>query len=101
MTAVGLENPQSAVRNPQSLYSSLVALLPKMDVMTLVLLDQLARYEALAGAPDEIHLSVRRAQSESGLEDQKHAAIKKKEGADQTHRYGNPGAASAEKRNYT
>src|SRR5437870_526806 len=81
--------------------SSLLFLLPKMNVMGLVLLDQLARDEPLAGAPDEIHLSVCRAQRQSRLEDQEHAAIEKKEGADQTHRHRNPGAASAEKRNYT
>ena len=66
-----------------------------------VLLDQLARDEPLAGTPDEIHLSVCRAQRQSRLEDQEHAAIKKKERADQSHRHWNPGAASAEKRNHT
>src|SRR5438309_1062209 len=72
-----------------------------MNVMGPVLLDQLARDEPLAGTPDEIHLSVCRAQRQSRLEDQEHAAIKKKERADQSHRHWNPGAASAEKRNHT
>src|SRR5437870_5627966 len=80
--------------------SSLV-LFSKMYVVRFVLLDQFARHKPLAGAPDEIHLGVRGAQRQSCLEDQEHAAIKKEEGADQTHDHWNPGAASAEKRNHT
>ena len=72
-----------------------------MYVVRFVLLDQFARHKPLAGAPDEIHLGVRGAQRQSRLEDQKHAAVEKKEGADQTHRYGDPCAASTEKRNHT
>src|SRR5437667_3552647 len=100
MMSVGVENPKSAPRNPQSPCSSLL-LFPKMYVVCLVLLDQFARHKPLAGAPDEIHLGVCRVQRQSRLEDQEHAAIKKEEGTDQTHGHWNPCAASAEKRNHT
>src|SRR5438552_16798400 len=79
--------------------SSLV-LFSKMYEVRFVLPDQFARHKPLDGAPEEIHLGVRGAQCHSRLEDQEHAAIEKKEGADQTHGHRNPCAASAEKRNH-
>ena len=72
-----------------------------MNKVRLMLLSQFFRHQAFAGAPDEIHFRVRGAERQPRLKNQEHAAVEKKEGADQTHRHRDPGAASTEKRNYT
>src|ERR1051325_9809222 len=72
-----------------------IALLPKMNVVRSVLLDQFFRNHALRGAPDEIHFRMRRAQCKSSFENQKHAAIKQKKRTEQAHDNWNPSAARA------
>src|SRR5258708_17474931 len=65
--------------------------------MRLVLLGQFLRDEPFGRSPDEVHFGVRGAERQARLENQKHAAIEKKERADQTRRYWNPRAARARK----
>src|SRR5438552_1113560 len=65
--------------------------------MRLVLLSQFFWHQAFAGAPDEIHFRVRGAERQPRLKNQEHAAVKKKESTDESHRHRNPRDAPAEK----
>ena len=74
--------------------------LSEMDVVRLVLLDQFRRHQTFAGAPDEIHFGVRGAERQTRLENQQHAAIKKKERANQPQDDRDKGPSHAEKRHH-
>ena len=65
--------------------------------MRLVMFDQLFGYQPLTGAPDEIHLGVRRTQRQPRFEDQKHAAVKEEDRTDQPQHDRNPTKARSRK----
>src|SRR6267143_3871919 len=60
----------------------------KMYKMGFVLLDNLSRCDSLRLPPDKIHFQMNCSERQPRLEDQEHAAVKEKAGADKTQNHG-------------
>src|SRR5437762_6753789 len=88
-----ISNLKSQISNPRCRISALrlnnLALLfpPKVYKMRLVAFDDLSRRDSLRNFPNEIHLRMDSAERQPRLKNQEHAAIKKKERADQAKDY--------------
>ena len=53
-----------------------------MHVVSFVLFDQFFRYDPLGDAPNKIHLSMRRTQSQTRFKNQQYAAVEKEQCSD-------------------